>query len=254
MSGGMPFNFNTVTADTADAVQASYKAKQKEKAKGPAEEEKRGPGRPPKPAPEVQATKQDLRVMNKVIDSRIAEDREEKKAKNEASRQQKLIDEAADNLIRVEDYKRHFPELFKHLDVPKNPTPTEIASVLAQMRKTLNSFGAEDMFDKAVPRLFSGVEELHYHFNPMGWNLTGLGRVFSDPEAMGALETEITEIKIETKPWLASSCYTRALVKFGCILKAYSDANTAQAESYQRSRGTTTASTAQVQDSVKEEV
>lgn len=213
----------SVTADNADQIQKDYVNKKREAAKPSSDEPKKGPGRPPKDRIEMEVTKQDLRTMDKVISSKIKEKEEENKAANEEKRKKKIIDQAADNLIKVQDYKRHFPELFKDIELPRNPTPEDIYSALSRMRKTLDSFGAENMVKGLFPQIFKVAEELHHKFNPFGWDLNGLGATMCDPENMDALETEITEATIELKPWLAKGWEVRMAYKIGYIMKTYSD-------------------------------
>jgi hypothetical protein len=213
----------SVTADNADQIEKEYRAKKKEAAKPPSDEPKKGPGRPPKEKLEMEVTKQDMRTMDKVISSKIKEKEEENKAANEEKRKKKIIDQAADNLIKVQDYKRHFPELFQDIELPRNPTPEDIYSALSRMRKTLDSFGAENMVKGVFPQIFRVAEELHHKFNPFNWDLNGLGATMSDPENLEALETELTEATIELKPWLAKGWEVRMAYKICYIMKTYSD-------------------------------
>ena len=214
----LPININSITTDNAKKIQADFALKKKGKAPNESTEHARPLPAPPKKAPAVRVTKDDIRAMEAAQD-RVNPDAREKKAEEQLKHKVRMI-------RKIEDYKKAFPRKFAHLRVPSPSASIDtVRATLQEIRDANAAAGAEMQIRKGLPLVAMAMEKvvMDMGVNPMGWELTGFGMMMASADVQAAMEPETTEVVIENKELLSSPYYVRYFTKMVFMAGAYSE-------------------------------
>jgi len=230
MSTGVDMNLG-VSRFTADKVQQEFmQSKKSTPAVSPARSDgpptPRGRGRPPlQPQPEARATAADLQAISRNLDRVTGTKEKQKEAEDKKKKEAetKLITDTVRDRMKVQEYLKAFPML-GDIHINPNAGPLEVQAALTQIRMRMNMYGSDKMVtDVVIPKIFHGMELAAKYMPFLELELEGFAETMERPEARAALETELTEMRIEIQNMFATPWYTRGVVKLVSLMFAFSE-------------------------------